>query len=78
MEDVIRQYEREEGEAFSSTPETPITINVNSVGSSNTNQIDVRSVAGGSFQLIPDIPSSAGKLLYNCALYRAQRDHANA
>jgi HTH-type transcriptional regulator/antitoxin HipB len=78
MEDVIRQYEREEGEAFSSTPETPIIINVNSVGSSNTNQIDVRSVAGGSFQLIPDIPSSAGELLYNCALYHAQRDHANA
>jgi transcriptional regulator with XRE-family HTH domain len=76
MADVIRQYEREEGEAFSSTPETLITINVNSVGS-NTNQVNMQSVASGSFQLSSYIRSSAGALLYNCALYHAQQDHAN-
>jgi transcriptional regulator with XRE-family HTH domain len=71
MEDVIRQYEREEGEAFASTPETSATINVNvnTVGSVNTNQIDdVRSVAVGNIRLIPNIHSPGGGVLYKCAL----------
>jgi transcriptional regulator with XRE-family HTH domain len=73
MEDVIRQYEREEEEA------TSATINVNSVGSSDTNHIDnVRSVAVGNFLIIPDIPSSEGELLYNCAIHYDQPGHANA
>ncbi len=81
MEDVIRQYEQEEGEAFTSTPEASATVNVNvnSVGSSNTNQIvDARSGTAGGFLLIPDIHSSEGELLYNCAIHHDRLDHANA
>ncbi|MGB6175238.1 MAG: helix-turn-helix transcriptional regulator, partial [Methylocella sp.] len=62
MENVIRQYEQEE-----SIQETSATINVNSIGRSSPNQIDMRSIAVGSFSLVPDIHSSEAELLYNCA-----------
>jgi transcriptional regulator with XRE-family HTH domain len=64
MENVIRQYELEEDEAFT---KMSATINVNSVGSSSHNQIEVRSVAVGNFSLVPDVHSSEAELLYNCA-----------